>query len=195
LKNSPSQSGVFRPRIFAAFLLFSAGLCLAGFSFNNQPSPERTGDSATPERYMPVPGGEADDLDRLEALWNDRLTYPTGRFDPSWLRVAAADDARITRGAGRRGGRSSVAQRHNPRSDQFHRAGSATAPDDGCSGCFDYGLTEGRVNDIVVIRQRRPTARLSLTPLRSAAGFGKQPTAAPARLPGRSRRTIRSSPP
>jgi hypothetical protein len=38
------------------------------------------------ERFMPVPGGESDDLDRLEAEWHNRLTYPTGVFDPSWVR-------------------------------------------------------------------------------------------------------------
>jgi hypothetical protein len=27
---------------------------------------------------MPVPGGEPDDLDRLEAAWSDRLIYATG---------------------------------------------------------------------------------------------------------------------
>ena len=46
-------------------------------------------------RYMPVPGGEADDLDRLEEEWHNRVTYPTGIFDPVWLRLAAAQDALI----------------------------------------------------------------------------------------------------
>ena len=32
--------------------------------------------------YMPVPGGKLEDLDAMEMYWNDRLTYPTGRFDP-----------------------------------------------------------------------------------------------------------------
>jgi len=27
------------------------------------------------------PGGEADDLARMEEEWNNRLTYPTGRFN------------------------------------------------------------------------------------------------------------------
>ena len=49
---------------------------------------------------MPVPGGErgdADELNRLEEEWNNRLTYPTGVFDPAWLRLAARADSLITR--------------------------------------------------------------------------------------------------
>ena len=51
-----------------------------------------------PPRYMPVPGGEPDDLDRMETEWNNRLTYPTGLFDPAWVRLAALKDALIPRG-------------------------------------------------------------------------------------------------
>src|SRR5437764_10710817 len=92
LKKSWSESGAFRPRVFAAFLLILSGVCLAAFSFYNEPAA-----TAAAERYMPVPGGEPDDLDRLEAEWNNRLTYPTGRFNPAWVRQAAVADARITR--------------------------------------------------------------------------------------------------
>ena len=48
---------------------------------------------------MPVPGGDSRDeaagLAELEQYWPDRLTYPTGRFDPAWLRAAAAQHARM----------------------------------------------------------------------------------------------------
>ena len=37
---------------------------------------------------MPVRGGEPDDLNRMEEEWNNRLTYPTGIFNPAWLRLA-----------------------------------------------------------------------------------------------------------
>ena len=47
---------------------------------------------------MPVPGGEADDLDRMEVEWHNRLTYPTGLFNPIWVRLAAAQDALVSRG-------------------------------------------------------------------------------------------------
>ena len=33
-----------------------------------------------------------------ELFWNDRVTYPTGRFDPEWLRRAVEQDSHIERG-------------------------------------------------------------------------------------------------
>jgi len=55
-----------------------------------------------PERYMPVPGSdtrdEASGLAELEQYWHNRLTFPTGRFDPAWLRAAAAQHARLATG-------------------------------------------------------------------------------------------------
>jgi len=104
------------------------------------------------ERYMPEPGGEPDDLDRMEAQWNDRLTYPTGLFDPAWVRRAAAADARITRavpfGVQRLQLNSSAAATLDP--TNFTSLGPRPLRMTGCSGCFNYGLTEGRVNDIVI---------------------------------------------
>jgi len=142
-----SGPGFFRPRVFAGFVFFAAGICLATFSFNKRPTPQ--------QRYMPVPGGQADDLNRLEAQWNDRLTYPTGRFDPAWVRQAAAADKLITRnapfGAGTLNLRMSAAtgtQALDP--INFTSLGPQPLRMTGCSGCYDYTLTEGRVNDIVV---------------------------------------------
>src|SRR6266403_50024 len=86
---------VFRARLFIAFQLCSGGLLLAMFSLSEMVDHRQTDDR---ERYMPVPGGNRDDLDRMEVEWNNRLTYPTGRFDPAWVRSAAARDALITRG-------------------------------------------------------------------------------------------------
>ena len=102
---------------------------------------------------MPVPGGEADDLNRLEMEWHNRLTYPTGRFDPAWVRLAAAQDAQVQRAipAGipainlNRSGSPLVL---DPNS--FTALGPKPLHMTGCSGCFDYTTTEGRVNDIVV---------------------------------------------
>src|SRR2546423_14074444 len=96
-KKAPSESGMFSPRVFLAFLLCSAGILLAISSFTGKPGRERHSPSNHLERYLPVPGGEADDLDRLEAEWNNRLTYPTGIFDPGWVRQAAAVDKLIAR--------------------------------------------------------------------------------------------------
>src|SRR5438105_2690193 len=142
-----SGPGFFRPRVFAGFVFFAAGICLATFSFNKRLTPQ--------QRYMPVPGGEPDDLNRLEAQWNDRLTYPTGRFDPAWVRQAAAADNLVARnvpfGAGTLNLRMSAAtgtQALDP--INFTSLGPQPLRMTGCSACYDYTLTEGRVNDIVV---------------------------------------------
>ena len=52
-------------------------------------------DSAAKERkrYMPVAGEKGEDLGRLEEEWHNRLTYPTGEFNPLWLRAAAIQDS------------------------------------------------------------------------------------------------------
>src|SRR4030095_8811875 len=49
------------------------------------------------ERYMPVAGEKGEDLNQMELEWHNRLTYPTGHFNPAWMRRAAADHARIKR--------------------------------------------------------------------------------------------------
>src|SRR6266446_4025374 len=108
-KKRTSTSRLFNPRGLLAFALCSAGVLLATFGFTGVPRQlvscpdgstceEGRSDTEQPQRYMPVPGGEVDDLDRMEAEWNNRLTYPTGIFDPEWLRLAAAADALIPRG-------------------------------------------------------------------------------------------------
>src|SRR5207253_7605609 len=108
-----------------------------------------------PARYMPVPGGnlrgEAAGLAELELYWQNRLTYPTGRFDPAWVRVAAAQDARIARGIP-----AGSYQKRNPGHPSplgystFIALGPQPERMTGCSGCFDYTTTEGRVNAIAV---------------------------------------------
>ena len=58
---------------------------LASGGPQQHPRPQGRG---SPARYLPVPGsGGAEGLAALETYWNDRLTYPTGRFDPAWVRV------------------------------------------------------------------------------------------------------------
>src|SRR5437764_1017581 len=102
MKKRPHCSGFLKIRALLALLLFGGAICLAKFSFA---PPERstfkTGrvDRDQRERYMPVPGGargEASELNRMEEEWNNRLTYPTGVFNPAWLRVAADADSLIT---------------------------------------------------------------------------------------------------
>lgn len=102
---------------------------------------------------MPIPGGETDDLDGIETYWNNRLTYPTGRFDPAWVRQAAAQDGQISRSVpagvqGAKVGETEAGLTLDP--NGFTALGPRPVRMTGCSGCFSYGLTEGRVNDIAV---------------------------------------------
>src|SRR5436309_4808297 len=92
------EGGFFNLRALLGLTLCLFGVALAIFAAREaalRPAPE-------PDRYMPVPGGssqsEAAGLEQLEQYWHDRLTFPTGRFDPAWVRAAAAQHARMTSG-------------------------------------------------------------------------------------------------
>ena len=109
-------------------------------------------DAKSPPRYAAVPGvggveAETEQFDVRDAYWNDRVTYPTGRYNPAWLRNAARQDARIARGVPfDPNGRDSS----DPGGSNWTSLGPQPERMTGCTGCFDYGLTEGRVNDIVI---------------------------------------------
>lgn len=152
LKKPSPEAGLFHPRVFVAFLLFSAAVCLAMFSFNGEIYSNRSTGVPSAERYLPVPGGNPDDLDRIEAEWNNRLTYPTGVFDPAWVRQAAAADARVARSVPF-GAQVNLRMGNSPTTldpTNFTSLGPKPLRMTGCSGCYNYTLTEGRVNDIVV---------------------------------------------
>ena len=91
------QSGFFNVRALVAFVLCLAGVVLAMFSFTPLEGNRRGGHGSAEglQRYMPVPGGDPDDLNRMEEEWNNRLTYPTGIFDPAWVRAAIGDLQRL----------------------------------------------------------------------------------------------------
>ena len=153
-RNPAAQSGLFNPRVLFAFALCSIGILLAAASF--APSilrPNGRKDTVKLDRYMPVPGGENDDMDRMEAEWNNRLTYPTGLFNPLWVRLAAAQDklipSRIPLGLRANNlNRADAPLALNP--NAFTSLGPKPLRMTGCSGCFDYNLATGRVNDIVI---------------------------------------------
>jgi len=94
----------------------------------------------------------------LEGYWDDRLTFPTGKFNPGWVRKAADQDKKIPRGTpkGKKKG-------HGVSGDAVRRVGSLTLNDTaftalgpqpermtGCTGCYNYTTTQGRVNNIVI---------------------------------------------
>jgi hypothetical protein len=144
------EGGFFNLRALIGLLFCFSGVLLALFA--GRDSALRRPDAA---RYMPVPGAnsreEAAGLERLERLWNDRLTYPTGRFDPRWLRAAAAQHARLPMGVP-----AGVPPLLNPRSPlafsttSFIALGPQPERMDGCTNCFNYHKTEGRINAIAV---------------------------------------------
>src|SRR4029434_10658062 len=151
LASSFNEAGFFNFRALLGLTLCFLGLALAMFAAREILLPR----VSEPARYLPVPGGnlqgEAAGLAELEHYWHDRLTYPIGRFDPAWVRVAAAQDARIARGVP-----AGSYQKRNPGHPSplgystFTALGPQPERMTGCSGCFDYTTTEGRVNAIAV---------------------------------------------
>src|SRR5215208_1715016 len=98
------------------------------------------------------PGGDAG---QLESYWRDRVTYPTGHFNPGWLRKAAAQDAHVPRGVP--GGRQAKLRTKAGAADlaaattnSFVALGPKPERMTGCTGCYDYTTTSGRINAIVV---------------------------------------------
>ena len=98
---------------------------------------------------MPVPGAntreEATGLARLEQYWNDRLTFPTGRFNPEWVRAAARQHARMPSGVpfGQRL-KLNLANPNALSATSFTALGPQPERMTGCSGCFNYTTTQGR---------------------------------------------------
>ncbi|MGZ4983313.1 MAG: WD40/YVTN/BNR-like repeat-containing protein, partial [Chthoniobacterales bacterium] len=101
---------------------------------------------------MPIVGSEHEDLERYELDWSNRLTYPTGIFDPEWVRKAADKDANIERGipAGAQVSKVGGPFTQTLSNSHFTALGPAPLNMSGCSGCFDYVTTAGRVNSIAV---------------------------------------------
>jgi hypothetical protein len=112
-----------------------------------------------------TPGHAPTDAERLiseEEYWNHRLTYPTGRYSPAWTRKAAEQDLSIKSGvpAGRKGVllNPATAANRSTGSDNnvllnptgFVALGPMPEHMTGCTGCYDYGITEGRTNAIVI---------------------------------------------
>jgi len=151
---SHTQFGFFTLRSLLGLSLCLTGLALAGLAFN-QPGKQARQDES-PQRDLPTlgenPQEESSDLNRLEQYWNDRLTYPTGSFDPAWVRQAADQDARVSRSvpAGLFPATQENTSGTSLSTTNFTALGPMPARMTGCSGCFDYTTTEGRINDIAI---------------------------------------------
>ena len=115
----------------AGLALFTA-LAVAGSKQLGSGSPS----AQSAVKDLPVQGG-TEELGTADSYWNTRLTYPTGRYNPAWLRIAARQAARLP--------------------DRIPAGGASWTPlgpqpesMDGCQNCYNYHKTEGRVNAIVV---------------------------------------------
>lgn len=99
---------------------------------------------------------------QLEDYWHERLTYPTGKFNPGWVRKAANDDKKVPRGTpkGKKRGQSGPGVATNGNGtwqvgtlvldpDSFTALGPQPERMTGCSNCYNYTTTQGRVNSIV----------------------------------------------
>ena len=162
-KNRAGQSGFLQIRALVAFALCSAAVVLGTLSFAPPGAltskTERLGRDQR-ERYMPVSGerGDADALNRMEEEWNNRLTYPTGIFNPAWLQAAAVQDSLVQRAVPAGIQFESTAAGKNAASisplaltsSGFTALGPAPVNMTGCFLCYDYTRTEGRVNAIAV---------------------------------------------
>jgi hypothetical protein len=83
-------------------LLVALGLAAIGIARVTTPAPAASPAAADPDarRAVPLPGGKDSDSDLVRQAaqaWADRYTYPTGQYDPAWVRAAAAQDRRIAR--------------------------------------------------------------------------------------------------
>src|SRR5690242_3073140 len=80
---------------------------------------------ASPAKFVAAPEG-TERIGTLESYWNQRITYPTGHFNPAWLRAAARQAARIPdripNGA--------------PAGSSWTALGPAPERMDGCTGCY-----------------------------------------------------------
>ncbi|MGZ4308843.1 MAG: PxKF domain-containing protein [Gaiellaceae bacterium] len=152
ISSRAGEGRMFRRRITWVLLAgaaVAAVLLVAGSRHGVGGSP-----SAASAHYMPVPGGDVgEQLNTLDTYWNTRLTYPTGNFNPAWLRHAAAQAKAIPSGipAGRQATRRASAHGTSSLSpSSFVALGPAPERMTGCGGCFDYTQTEGRINAMVV---------------------------------------------
>src|SRR6266404_3748918 len=151
VRRSLGKGGFFNLRALLGLTLCLSGVALAILAERGaapRPAPEA-------DRNMPVPGAssqsESARLAQLEQYWHDRLTFPTGRFNPAWVRAAAVQHARM-----RSGVPAGFYLQRNPANplpltpNAFTALGPQPERMTGCSGCYDYTTTEGRVNAMAV---------------------------------------------
>ena len=165
-----------RTAVIAFVGLLTLGLVAGSAALHNRNSVPRY--AATPEGE----NGEAEGLSRLEAYWNDRLTYPTGNYNPAWLQHAEAQaeriPSRVPKGIYPSSPRGVFAAASASRSAALAsfdtKAAISLGPKPermtGCGNCFDYTTTSGRINSIVI--DPTTTTPGSITAYSAAVGGG-----------------------
>jgi hypothetical protein len=151
-KKSAAHSAFFNLRALLGFTFVLVGVGLGMFA-GRDAAPRR---QDQPPHYVPVPGDDSADesggLEQLEEYWHQRLTYPTGRFDPAWVRAAAAQHASLSVGVP--GGVPALLNPQSPlalSTTSFTALGPKPERMTGCSDrCYDWTTTEGRVNTIAI---------------------------------------------
>jgi hypothetical protein len=144
-------------------------------------------------------GESGENLDGVESYWSNRLTYPTGDFNADWIRRAAAQAARVPTAAAvaahqvngsaapvKAGAADGGVVTGSGTTSSFNSS-SAEAPVaapsapfvslgpkplimTGCSGCFNYTSTEGRINDLAI--DPTTTTNGSITAYAASVGGG-----------------------
>ena len=178
-QKSASKSAFLLARTLTAIALCLSGVALAVVAINNsalQRSAPVVADDELAEamKPMPLPDSEEDEAERLEQLeqfWNDRVTYPTGVFNPEWVRAAVRHDKTITEAIPEGShARLSMRGQYMDALSTTSWTGLGPSPErmTGCTGCFDYTKTAGRVNEVVV----DPTTTTNGSIVAYAAGVG-----------------------
>ena len=156
-----------RPRVRALLVvlaLLAVGLLAGGVRWQSQTAPAAgqgaVSVKADPERERDTIGGSSqttvgdrqkeDDLLKMAEYWQQRVTYPTGNYDPAWLLKAAAQDKLISSQVpgGRITYQPNKASPNGLSPTAWTSLGPQPLQSDGCLGCYNYGLVSGRVNDI-----------------------------------------------
>lgn len=153
-RKSSKRSAFFNLRALLGFTVCLFGVALAIFAGRDAMLP-RPDDTARRPRYKPSPGGDSQGdtagMARLNEYWHHRLTYPTGRFDPAWVRAAAVQHAQMSTGVP--AGVPATLNSQSPlalTTTSFTALGPQPARMTGQVGGYDWTTAVGRVNDIAV---------------------------------------------
>ena len=151
---SSTSSAFFHLRVFLGFSLVLVGVGLGVFA-GRSAAPQRPDGTTGRGYYKPTLAGDSQGdlagMARLEEYWHHRVTYPTGRFDPAWLRAAAVQHAQMSMAVP-----AGVPARLDPQSPlalsttSFIALGPQPARMTGQVGGFDWTTAVGRVNDIAL---------------------------------------------